>query len=98
MRYQSQVCKSKAAVGGKRGLGFPNTILSKWLCGSTIAILLFLPFSSPQIVSEILKGLLPKKRTRTGKGGLSKEEEELEVKRTRDQGGHLSESCSSQIL
>lgn len=54
-----------------------------------------------KIASEILKGLLPMKRTRVKKGGQSKEEgpaEELDVKGTGDQEAHLSESYSSQIL
>lgn len=91
--------KSQAGVGGKWGLGFPNTILPKWLRGSAIAIFLFLRLASPQVVSEILEE--PRKRTRAGKGGQSKEEkpaEELGVKGNRNQEAHLSESCGNQIL
>ena len=64
--------KSKAGTGRKWGLGLPNTILSKWLCGFAVAIVLFLPASSPQIVPEALKGLLSMQMTRVGKGGQSK--------------------------
>lgn len=57
----------------KTGFGFQNTILSMWLCGFAIGIFLFLSSLLLKIVLEVLKGLLPMKRTRAGKGGQRKE-------------------------